>query len=94
VPSEKIQSAAAKIEQNIRKQKNEIQKFFNGEEGFSAADMAKKSMERLEKYKSVRARDVGYWVKIQKERDRQTEAEKFKGEPKKNEKKAKKAKAQ
>ena len=65
VPSEKIQSAAAKIEQNIRKQKNEIQKFLNGEAGFSAADMAKKSMERLEKYKSVRASDVRYWVKIQ-----------------------------
>ncbi len=90
VPNKVISSAKKKIEQNREAQKDEIRKFFNGEEGFSAADMAKKSMERLEKYKSVRARDVGYWVKVQEERDRKA----IENERRKEAKKAENTKAQ
>lgn len=87
-----VHSAKEKIKDNKKKQQEEIKKFFSGE--FSAEKMMELASGYLEGYKKLRVGDIDRWVGIQKERDLQTEEEKLKGEPKKNEKNAKKAKAQ
>lgn len=59
------QSAADKIEQNKIQQKSEIKDFINGK--VSATQLAKRSLDRLQAYKKLRAGDVERWCKMMKD---------------------------